>query len=338
MGLVITGCDTTERTQLPVTIDTVRLFIPGPLDAPLQDVLDDCQEVYRNGALHSVTGTLGSLRVCTFEAGTSVSGSFPRFLHGANTVPLSLDGAEQLLGMIADGLRLPSDRVRHAQVTRLDLAADLVLPRPPIEYTQALIEVPRTNALRLGPASVLFKTTQRELAFYDKGAEVQAKGGVLPALLQGRHVLRYELRLKQKLTKHYGQQVRAEDLAAPAFMEKAAMDWADRGASVRFTALGAGLDVSTVHALRESLAAQALIVPGKEQDVLHQISHAAATGDISRQQASRLRMSVRALSDAATLSHQGSHQDEYLVALARAVEATLGRLSTPSHLGAAPSR
>ena len=156
-----------------------------------------------------------------------------RVVHGTNAVPLALGQVRTALSSIAQALRVAPAVVYRARVYRLDTAANLVVSRRPSAYLRSLVYVPRATRDMPTPHSLLFTNGQRQLAFYDKLAQlVETKQGV-PKALQDLHLLRYELRLTGGLGREIappvpGSRLIAQDLAEAAVYRRAVTVWRER--------------------------------------------------------------------------------------------------------------
>jgi hypothetical protein len=104
-----------------------------------------------------------------------------RVFSGSNEVPLDRerlsDVARRVEVELRDvGLSFPVDK---AQLTRVDLAKNVELSQPVAAYTPvfgALQGRKSMNKQDFGGTGFLMGNTQRQVAFYDKGAEMHAKG------------------------------------------------------------------------------------------------------------------------------------------------------------------
>ncbi len=270
-----------------VSVDTALLVVAlsVPDQSRLLERLEDAH-VPRSG---EVTGRLGSLRATVYPGKAVVVGSLPRFVYGTNARALDPAGVRGGLSAISSSAGLSEAAVLGAAVRRVDVAANLLLAYPPAEYARALADVPRAARLQASPGSVVFRNTVREVAFYDKGAELAAKGRAVPEEWAGRHVLRYELRLKRQLSREFGRTVRAADLAEPAFHNGLVERWRDRYATVRTRRPLRLLRATGTRELRDALALRGVEAEGGPHAVRAAIDAARASGTVEAVPASRMR-------------------------------------------------
>jgi hypothetical protein len=104
-----------------------------------------------------------------------------RAFAGSNEVPLDYDSLFDVASRVEAelskaGLHFPMDKAR---LTRIDLAKNIELSHPVASYTPvfgALRGRKSMNKQDFGGTGFLMGNTQRQVCFYDKGAEMNAKG------------------------------------------------------------------------------------------------------------------------------------------------------------------
>ena len=221
----------TDYTSL--SVDTVTIHVVGAASLDLAEQLE-ADGAVRGGRVGRREGDrLLGLRCRLTGHDVFLTGSLSRLVHGTNVRAVSPEDVAYALSLIADALGLSLPVVYGSRVYRLDIAANLVVPRPPADHLPALVDVPRAARQRYSPTSLAFVNRTREVAVYDKLAEIVEKGGVVPSELAGRHVLRYELRLKRDVKGAFGRPITAADLTRPSFHSEMARVWANRYETVR---------------------------------------------------------------------------------------------------------
>ena len=146
-----------------------------------------------NGAY--VRGKYRGLNVSVNEHGAGISGSLWKCYHRNNLAPYYLHEVKDTFGIISDGLHLP---INKAKVTRVDIAGNLYLKHKPSIYYPYLGKC-RYYERWTRENSLYYERLQKVLAFYDKIAEIKTCVGGVPQSLVGQDVLRYEMRLMQRL-------------------------------------------------------------------------------------------------------------------------------------------
>jgi len=148
-----------------------------------------------NGSGAYVRGKYRALNVSVNEYGVGVNGSMWKFYHGNNLAPFNLYQVKETIGMLSDGLHLPIDK---AKVTRLDAAGNLSLNHQPVIYYPYLGNC-RYYERWTRESSLYYEHSQKVLNFYDKIIEIIDFAGCVPQSLVGQNVLRYEMRLTQRI-------------------------------------------------------------------------------------------------------------------------------------------
>ena len=138
----------------------------------------------------SVRGNVGTLRATLRYDTLWFRGSLPTFL--GETAPLSQAGVERARARIEDAFGFS---IEDAQVTSVEITADLLLSRPVALYLPLLRSRSRAQRREYEGESVAFVTETRSHKFYDKAAERVARGHPPPC----GHVLRAELKYVKRL-------------------------------------------------------------------------------------------------------------------------------------------
>lgn len=181
-------------------IDTLNLWIDRA-DAPdpfsVVGFLADVEEAHSDKWGYRCKGSLGDYRVSAGQSGISLQGSLSKFYLPSNLYTLTRDTAEEALEKMSDLLHL--DLFSTARVTRVDISTILPTSRPPADYYRFMGNKPYFKRLQAHPDTLYYQTAQERLCFYDKAREARAKGAEIPPGLEGRHLLRYELRYMTRI-------------------------------------------------------------------------------------------------------------------------------------------
>ena len=187
-------------------IDNVKLFIPRCRDMP--DVVGYLDSgIEQNDITTGETrlfGKVGNVRVIQSVGGYSIQGSLPKFLNGNNIVTLNRHTIKEALEKLSDTLHLD---MNISKVTGLEFGDTFVMSKQPSAYINLLGNMPRLER-RLGKGDTLYyigkgRVHPREYYFYDKKKEVLDKGGTLPNGYESLNLLRYEMRLNNRLPKTF---------------------------------------------------------------------------------------------------------------------------------------
>lgn len=164
-------------------------------------------------------GCLDALKVSVFVGGVSVVGSMPKYLYGNNIYPLDRHTTAEAFEKLGDAMHF---NLTDAQVTGLEFGTTYVMKHPVKDYLERLGDISKLVRCPLTASTLYYKHKGKQqpktLCFYDKAAEEQSKGLVLPTGLQDANLLRYELRYNGKLPRQIGcPVVNVSTLSTPAF-------------------------------------------------------------------------------------------------------------------------
>lgn len=144
-----------------------------------------------------VSGALGNLKVTINPYQIQIKNSMPKWYYGDNFSILSRSDTEKVIEKLSDSIHLP---IKEAVVTRLDVAQNLMMRLPCIEYFNAMGELKGyTRVPMIEVGTLYYNRPNMQLYFYDKNREAKVHREAIPDLYQGRSVVRYELRCKQRL-------------------------------------------------------------------------------------------------------------------------------------------
>jgi hypothetical protein len=184
-----------DKVQLfvPIPEVTIQPYFPATIQNPVNAATGEPrnhQQLYFNGE-QWLTGQRAHYNTKDFQLsilpgqGDQAPNCIVQFSANAfaesNEVPLNRDRLtecardvrKELLGV---GLDFPMEKAR---LVRLDIAKNVELAHPIASYSpvfQALSTRKSVNKVDFGGTGFLAGNTQRQIAFYDKGAEMHAKG------------------------------------------------------------------------------------------------------------------------------------------------------------------
>ena len=151
-------------------------------------------------------GTLDGLKVSVYGGGLSIVGSLPKYLYGgSNVYPLGRHATADVVAKISDALHL---YIGDADVRSLEFGTIFMMNHEVSAYLDSLGDMPRLDRCRATDTSLYYRgkgvRQLKTFNFYDKLAEAKAKGMAYPFHLEGKNLLRYEMRLNGRL----GQQLK----------------------------------------------------------------------------------------------------------------------------------
>lgn len=285
-------------------IDGLGVYFPEARipDACL-DRLKDLLPIRGEGCF---TGKLDNMRVTQGHDAVFVRGSLPKYLAGANALPLTRAALRDGLGKLEAALGLP---LAAGRVHELEVATTLPVEAPPRDYLAAWAVLPRFARSTFGNGgTVTFATRARAFTGYDKGAE--SSPDVLPVPLDGLHGLRLELRYKAGLKRFLGRSVAPWSLAEADTYREIIHGWA----AVYFKVLKRRevvlqINGMTQKGMERTFACLGLAVYGLDRAEAI-IAEGRASGALDKLTASRMRAWLRDLGQNARLTDTAPLTDE----------------------------
>ncbi len=143
----------------------------------------------------TISGKLKSLNFAIRETNIYITGSLCKYHFGNNQQTLNINDTKEAIESLTDFTGLP---IADASVYRIDFAENYILEQPEHLYYDHLgaatyyKRVPENNG-------IYYKSSRRQLVFYGKVHEQKYKNEVILPVLEGKNVLRYEMRLNKKI-------------------------------------------------------------------------------------------------------------------------------------------
>ncbi|MBR6541008.1 MAG: hypothetical protein IKT74_05730 [Bacteroidales bacterium] len=236
-----------------------------------------------------VSGKIGGLKVNATKSRLKITeGSLCKWHLGDNYQTMGRADTELAIERLADVLHLPMNK---AEITRLDLATNLIMNYPPNVYLKHLGELKFTERL-IQPNSLYYQGASGVLCFYDKNKE--SKGNV-PELYRERNVLRYEQRYTRQLHKAFQTQaVTAEMLFNEAFYIGLVKRWREAYEQVQ-KVNDIRLNFRAMKGVKElkQMGLRCLITEvGGQTEMLSLIKEAQQRGEIDRKQALDMKKAI----------------------------------------------
>lgn len=143
-------------------------------------------------------GSLDGLKVSILESGISIEGSLPKYLYGNNVYKFDRRATAQAIEKLSDTLHIEANK---AKVNSIEFGTNFLMKHQVSEYLLKLGEMPRLERYLFEPTSLYYKSkqSQKVFAFYDKNKEIQANNIELSEISKNDNLLRYEMRLKNRL-------------------------------------------------------------------------------------------------------------------------------------------
>lgn len=155
----------------------------------------------------SIFGYKDGLKVSVYNGGVHIYGSLPKFLYdGSNIYPLDVKHTAEAIEKIADTLHV---HIEQATITELEFGANFMMSHKVSEYLCKLGELERMQRVYFNEDTLYYQGTgkkkkPKKLVFYDKIAEAKSNGMDYPKDFEDKNILRYELRLKGRISNIIG--------------------------------------------------------------------------------------------------------------------------------------
>ena len=241
-----------------------------------------------------VTGNLDGYKVIVSESGVNLTGgSLCKYYLGDNFQTLGRGDTQRAIEKLSDTLHLHIDK---ATVSRIDIAQNFIVKQPIENYFNHLGELPYFKRCpMLNEGSLYYFNYKNTVIFYDKLKEQRAKGSSIPELYQGRNVLRYETRYKNRLPNVFKvEKVTGGLLYDEAFYIDLINKWKATYQSIKkINDVSLNFEIMRTKQELYKMGILSLIEnQGGQLAVLEQISEAQKRGDLTKKQAYDLRQTI----------------------------------------------
>ncbi len=277
-------------------IDTLHLSLnslpPAVILKARNKLEQQAEHLNADTGLFSVTGKLKNLRVW-LGSSCSVQGSICKYYLGDNLQTLTRKTLQEAIQCLEDQLNLS---IREAEIRRLDIGDNLRVRNLPSCYLPLMLETPYFQRVEQGLTGLNFRNSLRCMAFYDKLKETKIRTSDVSFLGEGRHLLRYELRLLKRPATRLG----LDSLTAQALCsEKTYMELVDLW--MRHYKLIPKADerispdcmIKNTKALQQLLMSKGIQAYGGKEEVLKLVNTAQSQGVADKIRASRMRRFLR---------------------------------------------
>jgi hypothetical protein len=207
--------------------DTVNFWIgreeltaSNPFD--ILPYLSEISERQNEKSGYSCTGKILDYTVNVFECGISLKGSLCKSFFGDNLKTLTRRATQQAVEKVSDNLHMD---ISKAKVARVDVSTVIPTKRPPADYYNYLGNKPYFERLQSTQDTLYYNNHQRQIIFYDKTKEANAKHVPIPTIWQNCNLLRYELRFTKRLNKQLNNTLKAAILYDEVFYYRIVQSW-----------------------------------------------------------------------------------------------------------------
>lgn len=152
-----------------------------------------------------MSGYKKGLKVSFHPSGMSVIGSLPKFLYNDNIHPLNRGTTREAIEAMSEALSID---MSSARVNGLEFGFNFPVSNPASDYLLRLGGLQGLQRYMFSSSTLYYKSKGKKqpktLCFYDKIADAKAKGMAIPVGFEDANILKYELRLKGRLSHQLG--------------------------------------------------------------------------------------------------------------------------------------
>ena len=201
--------------------DKLKLFYPRTGRTPdISNYLDMAMEQtdLKTGEVCTF-GSLDGLKVSVYTGCYSIIGSLAKYLYSNNIYPLDRHSTTKAIEKLSDALHMD---MREARVTGIEFGTQFVMSNKVENYLLRLGDMPNLLRYYFDVGTLYYKPKGKRqpktFAFYDKKVEAIAKGMVLPDGFDNANLLKYEMRINERVPQQLGvQEVTAATLSESGF-------------------------------------------------------------------------------------------------------------------------
>ncbi len=175
---------------------------------------------YESGLV--IRGRLGNMLVSVTESSVKITNSLIKYYLGNNLQELRRSDIQRAITQLSDELHIPANK---AEVLRFDYAKNITLSDEVTSYLSYLGNIGRYVRYQ-SKRGINYKMAAKEIAIYDKIAELKNKREFIPPLYQGKNIMRIEKRHLVNIKKYFNRSIiTASTLYDEAFYLEVLKDW-----------------------------------------------------------------------------------------------------------------
>lgn len=251
------------------------------------------QHDYGNGLV--IAGKLGNMRVVVRETGIKIENSLAKYLLGNNIERMRLSDNKRAIEKLSDELNLP---LHNGLITRFDYALNIEVREEVESYLPYLGDLGRYQRYE-SKRGLNYKTAPREIAIYDKIAEMKKRREPIAPYYIGKNMMRIEKRYLLNASKYFNRsEIKASDLYDEAFCLQVMDDWLNDYLRIK-KLKNTLIDMRKTTTIKElySIGVLALVqLQGGELAALSHVQERQRRGELTRKQAYDFKNAIRASS------------------------------------------
>lgn len=153
----------------------------------------------------SFFGSINGLKISVYPNRLSIIGSLSKVLYHNNIYSLDRKSTAKAIEKLSDLLHVD---MKEAKVTEFEFGTQFIMQYPIECYLSKLGEMPKLIRYCFNKNTLYYQTrgkqSNKTFIFYDKKADAITKKMLLPAGFEKVNLLKYEMRLKGRLSKQLG--------------------------------------------------------------------------------------------------------------------------------------
>lgn len=256
------------------------------------------EHYFNDGKDCSITGYNKDLKIIVTEKSVKIkNSSICKWYLKDNIKTMFRGDVQRAIESLSDILHLP---MTESDVTRLDLATNFLVEYDSSLYYDGLGTLNHFNRSPQG-SGLYYYGANGTLLFYDKLKEAKKKGVIIPSLYDGKNLLRYERRFKERVCKQFNRaELKASTLYDNQFYTEIIDRWVKDYQSINKIKNVKKLDYTMVKT-KTDLYSQALLFyiegRGGLLNVLDEVKQAQKAGALTKKQAQDLRDKYKEVSN-----------------------------------------
>lgn len=209
-------------------MDTIHLYKPlthteyRTLSNFIETTTNNLVTIESNRGISKMSN-IANFRLNLSQQGLTLQGSLTKLKQGYNYYNTNFTEISEAIGILQDTLSLD---LSTAKLNRMDIAYNSFTEHKPREYYPLLSNSPYFTDITRLSHSITYKNSLKEKQFYDKieeGRKNYKKGDTnarLPQDLNGKNILRFEMRYLKEITKQFKKEINLSNLQDKDFFRK----------------------------------------------------------------------------------------------------------------------
>ena len=172
----------------------------------------------------------GNYRIVLNEKGVKLYGSLPKYFNSHNFDSLNITDTKRAIEKLSDDLLLP---VAKSKVSRLDIIPQNIITTYQPQNYYPYFTTSKYFQKIVHQKSIEYRNHKKSKILYDKTAQAKSKRENIPTHWTNKNLLRYELRLMNRLPTQFNmQEVKASDLYSEKFQILCLNKWHEEFKSI----------------------------------------------------------------------------------------------------------